>query len=163
MSTLRAATRREEDTGLRLIYAVGRFHTALRSELSRALREHELTVPQFTTLSVLSRRSGLSNAQLARRSFVTPQAMNQVLASLEAKGLVSRQVSPGAGARAHHRARGATLTPRGRTLAKRTEALVDEIEETAFSGITPEQRLELSALLLEATVHLRTEGRGPGG
>lgn len=155
MSTLKAAAGREEETGLRLIYAVGRFHTALRSELSSRLKDHDLTVPEFTALSVLSLRSGLSNAQLARRSFVTPQAMNQVLASLEDKGLVSRQISPGTGPRSHHRARGTKLTPRGRALVRRTEALVDEIEELAFAGQSPEWRLELSALLLEATDRLR--------
>ncbi|MGH3261969.1 MAG: MarR family winged helix-turn-helix transcriptional regulator, partial [Trebonia sp.] len=140
--------------------AVGRFHAALRSRLSLALRDHDLTVPEFTALSVLSLRSGLSNAQLARRSFVTPQAMNQVLASLEGKGLVTRQISPGTGPHAHHRARGATLTARGEALVRRTDALVDEIEDRAFGSITPEQRLELSALLLDATVRLRTARAG---
>src|ERR1700761_1754771 len=82
----------------RLAYAVGRFHTVLRAEMSRRLAPEGLSVPEFTALSVLSARGGLSNAELARRSFVTPQAMNQVLSSLEEKELVTRP-APGEQAR----------------------------------------------------------------
>lgn len=141
----------------RLIYAIGRFHTALRSQLSTGLKDHDLTVPEFTVLSVLSLRSGLSNAQLARRSFVSPQAMNQVLASLEDKELVVRQRSRGSGPSAHHRARAVKLTARGRALVRRTNALVDEIEEVAFIDIEPEQRLEMTARLMQATSRLRAK------
>lgn len=160
MPPLRAATAHDEDTGLRVIYAVGRFHTALRAVLSQSLKAHDLTVPEFTALSVLSRRSGLSNAQLARRSLVTPQAMNQVLASLEGKGLVARQQASGHGSRAHHRARGATLTARGRALVRRTDRLVDEIEHESFGQLSAQDRLELSSLLLEATSRLRSGRSG---
>src|SRR5579875_1249187 len=106
----------------RLAYTVGRFHTVLRAELARRLAPEGLSVPEFTALSVLSVRSGLSNAELARRSFVTPQAMGQVLASLEDKQLVIR---PAAGERGagHHRARGAKLTARGRRRVARAQAL----------------------------------------
>ena len=158
MSIARTAARREEETGLKLTYAVGRFHRVLRAELTRRLKAHDLTIPEFTALSVLSRRGGLSNAQLARRSFVTPQAMNQVLATLEAKGLVSRP-APG-DPQAHHRARGTKLTARGRALVRRTDVLVDELEERAFAAIAPADRLTLAAQLLDAGARLRADDAG---
>jgi len=162
MSTLRVATPQDEETGQRLIYAIGRFHTALRHELGVRLREQELTVPEFTTLSVLSLRGGLSNAQLARRSFVTPQAMSQVLASLEAKGLVIRP-APGSGTPGHHRARGARLTPRGRRRVARAQALVDALEDQAFAALAPEERRALTRVLADAAQRLSAAGAGPAG
>ena len=45
-----------------------------------------LSLNQYTTLSVLDQRGGLSNAQLARRSLVSPQSMNEVLLALEQRG-----------------------------------------------------------------------------
>lgn len=149
-----------EDSALRLVYAIGRFHTVMRAELGRRLRAEGLSVPEFTALSVLRARSGLSNAQLARRSLVTPQAMNQVLASLEDKGLVSRPQTPqtpnprsrGGG---HHRARAATLTPAGRQAVRRAERAVDEVEALAFADLGAEERAALAGLLRDGAARLR--------
>jgi len=155
MSTITAAGAQDEDTGQRLIYAIGRFHTALRHELGVRLRDQDLTVPEFTALSVLRLRSGLSNAQLARRSFVTPQAMNQVLASLEAKELVTRP-APGEQARGHHRARGAKLTAKGRRRVERAQVLVDALEDQAFAALSVEERRALTGVLGEAAQRIAT-------
>jgi DNA-binding MarR family transcriptional regulator len=137
----------------RLAYAVGRFHTVLRVEMSRRLAREGLSVPEFTALSVLRTRGGLSNAELARRSFVTPQAMSQVLASLEGKDLVSRP-APGEQARGHHRARSAKLTTKGRRSVTRAQRLVDGIEDQAFAGLSREERGALTGLLGAAAQRL---------
>ena len=73
------------------------------------VKAHGLSVNQYTTLSVLDRRSGLSNAQLARRSLVSPQSMNEVLLTLEERGLVRRRAHPD-----HGRILQARLTAKGR-------------------------------------------------
>lgn len=145
----------------RLAYAVGRFHTVLRAELARRLAPEGLSVPEFTALSVLSARGGLSNAELARRSFVTPQAMNQVLASLEEKQLVARP-APGEQARGHHRARGATLTARGRRRVARAQASVDALEEQAFAALGPDERRALTDVLSAAAQRLAMRAEPPG-
>ena len=74
----------------RVSYVIGRLDRALRREIGALVAPHGLSVPQYTVLSILRDRTGLSNAQLARRSFVTPQSMNEVIASLERDGLVAR-------------------------------------------------------------------------
>jgi DNA-binding MarR family transcriptional regulator len=145
----------------RLAYAVGRFHTVLRAEMSRRLAPEGLSVPEFTALSVLSARGGLSNAELARRSFVTPQAMNQVLASLEDKDLVTRP-APGKQARGHHRARGAKLTAKGRRWVARAQAVVDAIEDQAFATLSEDERRALTQVLGAAAQRLAV-GAEPGG
>src|SRR3954454_15727461 len=74
----------------RLSYVIGRLDRALRREIGALVAPFGLTVPKYTALSILRDRPGLSNAQMARRSYVTPQSMNEVLASLEADGLIVR-------------------------------------------------------------------------
>ncbi len=143
----------------RLAYAVGRFHTVLRAEMSRRLAPEGLSVPEFTALSVLSVRGGLSNAELARRSFVTPQAMNQVLASLEEKELIARP-APGGQSHGHHRARGAKLTAKGRRWVTRAQAIVDGIEDQAFATLGEDERHVLTGVLGAAAQRLAA-GAGP--
>ena len=50
------------------------------------MREYGLTTLQYTTLSVLGAAGELSNAQLARRSYMTPQSMSEVIEALEGPG-----------------------------------------------------------------------------
>ena len=51
-----------------LLYLVGRMDRVVRRAIDDVVKAHGLSVNQYTTLSVLDHRSGLSNAQLARRS-----------------------------------------------------------------------------------------------
>ena len=74
----------------RIGYVIGRLDRALRREIGALVAPFGLTVPKYTALSILRDRPGLSNAQLARRTYVTPQSMNEVLIALEADGLIVR-------------------------------------------------------------------------
>lgn len=152
-----------EEPGRRLTYAVGRFDAALRNELRRQLRPLNVTIAEFLTLSILRHRSGLSNAQLARRAMVTPQAMNQVLASLERKELVFRPKEPGTDVNGHHRARAVQLTDSGEHHADRCEQIVTALEDAAFQHVAPTDRPALAALLRTATEHLRANAGGASG
>ena len=94
----------------RVSYVVARLERAVRQGINERVRPYGLTTLQYTTLSVLGRRrDGLSNAQLARRSFMTPQAMGEVIEALEAAGFIKRNRHPN-----HRRVFPATLTPKGR-------------------------------------------------
>jgi DNA-binding MarR family transcriptional regulator len=143
----------------RVSYLAGRLDRMLRRRLSQALEPHGLTLPEYTALSVLQSRSGLSNAQLARRSLITPQATNEVLARLEARNLVRRRADP-----AHGRIRPAQLTPAGRRLLARADRAVDEIEREMLGDLPGPDRRRLSELLngivqrLEAAAHIRSPG-----
>ena len=63
-------------------YLIGRADRIISTHLEAALQGSGLSLPEFTALSVLATRPGLSNARLARRSLVTPQAMHKVIRSL---------------------------------------------------------------------------------
>jgi len=114
----------------RVSYLVGRLDRIVRRRLAAALERHGLSLQEYTTLSVLRARSGLSNAQLARRSLVTPQAMNEVLGRLERRGLVRRHADP-----AHGRVRPAELTAGGKRLLSRADGGVDAAEDELFGGV----------------------------
>ena len=47
--------------------------------MTTALRPHGASLPEYAVLTALAEEPGLSNADLARRAFVTPQTMKQVL------------------------------------------------------------------------------------
>ena len=75
----------------RTTYLIGRLDRTIRRALEGLIRDQAVTVLGYTALTVLAARPGLSNAQLARRSFMTPQGMNQALAVLTERGLVDRR------------------------------------------------------------------------
>lgn len=73
------------------LYLVKQLELAIRAVLDDVLRPHGITTPQYTALTALAARDGLTSAQLARRSFVTPQTMHEQVIALERAGLVSRE------------------------------------------------------------------------
>ena len=79
------------DAEPRVSYVVARLERALRYAINERVSEYGLTTLQYTTLSILGRRrGGLSNAQLARRAYMTPQSMSEVIDALERAGLIVR-------------------------------------------------------------------------
>ena len=127
---------------VRVSYQVGRLDRLLRRSLGHALEPHGLSLADYTTLSVLRDRAGLSNAQLARRSLVTPQTMNEVLARLEARRLVRRRADPG-----HGRIRLAELTAAGEKLLRAADAAVDDVERRMLGALSSDERGALGELL----------------
>src|SRR3712207_1008086 len=77
--------------GQRLTYLIKRLEMAERARMEEVLRPLGVTLHQYTALSILERREGLSSAQLARRTYVTPQAMHQLVASMERDRLIERR------------------------------------------------------------------------
>ena len=129
----------------RVSYLVGRLDRVLRRRLAEALAPHGLSLPEYTTLSVLRARRGLSNAQLARRSLITPQAMNEVLTRLEKRRLVHRRADPD-----HARVRRAELTAAGTRLLRAADASVDVVERAMLGGVGAAQQARLRALIESA-------------
>jgi DNA-binding MarR family transcriptional regulator len=111
-------------------YIVARLERALRKEIGRLVGPRGLSVAQYTTLSILRSRSGLSNAQLARRLWVTPQSMNEVISALERMGLIQRV--PDAGNRRILRT---ALTPVGKETLAACDADILEMEGQMLGDI----------------------------
>ena len=124
--------------GGRVGYQMKRAEHALRLEMDARLRGLGLTTPQYAALSVLGEDPGLSGAELARRCFVTPQTMNQVLTRLEGAGLVARRPH-----REHGRVLQGYLTEKGERSVVRADRIVEEIEERMLANLNRVERRRL--------------------
>ena len=142
MSATETADEGREPT---LLYLVGRIDRVVRRAMGEVLKAQGLSVNQYATLSVLDRRSGLSNAQLARRALVSPQSMNEVLLALEQRGLVRRRAHPD-----HGRILQARLTAEGRALLAHCDAEVHQVEARMVSGLSRDEQAALRGALLSS-------------
>jgi DNA-binding MarR family transcriptional regulator len=129
----------------RTSYVVARLERAIRQAISVRVKPYGLTTLQYTTLSVLGHRGELSNAQLARRAYMTPQSMSEVIDALEKKGLVERNPHPN-----HRRVFPAVLTAQGRRVLKACNDAVDELEQEMLADLTPHQQRSLRNSFLSA-------------
>ena len=123
-------------------YLLKRAQAVLHAGMTDALREHRATLSQYAVLTALDEEPGLSNAGLARRAFVTPQTMNQVLRELEQKGWVTRHPHPG-----HARILQAELTRAGRAALRACHRAADVVEEQMLAPLTPGKRRQFTTAL----------------
>ena len=136
----------------RVSYVIARLDRALRRQIADMVAPHGLTATQYTALSVLRAGKGLSNAQLARRSYVTPQSMIEMLGTLEGKGLIERSPAPD-----HGRILRTELTAKGKRLLARCDEELDRIEGEMTRELSPEER-EAFEHMLRSCVHMLHAG-----
>ena len=135
-------------------YVLKQAAVALRNAMDAALRPLHLTVPQYACLELLGERPGLSNAELARGTFVTRQSMNIVLRGLQERGLVTR---PAVALRG--RELPTALTPAGREHLDAASAAVLGVEKRMCGDLTPERRQALLETLAACVRNLTGPGR----
>lgn len=119
----------------RTLYLVKQLESAIRAIMDDGLRSFGLTTLQYTALSVLQQRDDLSSAQLARRAFVRPQTMHQMVQSLHERELIERRRDPG-----NRRVLLIRLSTSGRALLDECEPLVRDIEERMLAGMPSHER-----------------------
>lgn len=134
----------------RLLYLVNRVARALNRAAEDVAAGLGVALPEFMTLLVLGEGEPLSNATLARRTFVTSQAAHQVVTALVDRGLVERTVDPG-----DRRKIAYSLTDRGWDLLSRGRATLDELEARVLAGMDASRRDVLGPALLDAAMTLR--------
>lgn len=88
-----------------------------------ALRPLGITVPQYAALLSTRHLQPTSAAQLARTGLGTPQTVATMLANLEGKGLIERQVSP-----IHQKLVEVRLTDAGADLTDHADRIASAIE-----------------------------------
>jgi DNA-binding MarR family transcriptional regulator len=135
---------------MRLTYLVGQLDRIVSRRLTEALAAHGLTLPQFTALSVLKARGRSSNAQIAERSFITPQSANEVLKTMEANGWVMRESDP-----TNRRIVLLQLTDAGMALLARCEESADRVEHLMLEKIDEDGIQALRAMLHTCVRNLR--------
>ncbi|SAL59073.1 MarR family transcriptional regulator [Caballeronia arvi] len=114
----------------RLTYLVGSLDRILRRKMTEALAPVGLTLAQFTALSVLDARGQASNAQLAERSFITPQSANEVMSAMSARKWITREPDPD-----HGRIVLLRLTDEGRAVLRQGTDVVRSLENQMLHNI----------------------------
>ncbi|WP_220040719.1 MarR family winged helix-turn-helix transcriptional regulator [Streptomyces tateyamensis] len=128
--------------GWRLGQLVKRLDQLLAADKSEVLRKFDLTMPQYSTLAALSASTGMSGAQLARASGVTPQTMAIILGNLEVKSLIERTPSP-----LHPKVLVTKLTREGRALVKKADTQVQALEDQLADAYQESEQAQLRSLL----------------
>lgn len=128
-------------------YLLRQASVANRVRMDRALAELGLTTPQFALLTMVAAYPGVSNAELARLSLLTPQTVSAIVATLERRGVLARR--PHA---AHGRIQHLDPTPAGRTLLARCRERVQAVERRLAEGLSPGEESAIRRWLVRVAV-----------
>ena len=139
----RSSEREADEPPARLTYLVTRLQWALRGRFFEITQPFGLTPKQYTALSVLARRPGISSATLARLTNVTPQAANEMVGVLERKGFLQRSADQNDARRLEMK-----LTRAGRDALAKCDELVDRLEAEVFDLLDATEQANLRTMLL---------------
>lgn len=114
-------------------FALKRLQQALRTRMDATLATYTLTTPQYMVLALLAEHPGMSNAELARRSFVAAPTMLRILDGLTEAGMITR-----ADPAPEHRSRGTALTNLGRKRLAQAAPHVQNFENLLLANAEPE-------------------------
>lgn len=124
-------------------FLIKRVQQALRARMDEALSENGLTTSQYAVLSHLRETPSLSNAELARRSFVTAPTMIRIVQDLERLGFVKKAES-----KIHRKVVDVNLTPEGKRVLDLCESVVQAIQQQMLLGLSASEVDQLSKLLV---------------
>lgn len=116
----------------RVTYLVKQLELAVRAGMDAIAGEFGVTALQYTALSVLARHPGLSAAQMAHRSFVSPQAGNEMVKILERKGLITRTPDV-----YNRHIRRINLTADGQAVLSQCDTRIDRLEARMLDELGP--------------------------
>jgi DNA-binding MarR family transcriptional regulator len=123
-------------------FLLGRASVATSSRVTDELRSFDLGLLEYVCMVKLRKSPGMSNAELARETRVTRQAMNIVMQRLQDAELISRPETVPSG-----RSLPARLTRRGSALVRRAENAVQAVEDQLLQAMSPNERHEFKRML----------------
>jgi len=139
MSTMNSAPRSGTDwIGYNLKITQHRLRQRLDAELARL----GITAPQNAVLLAIAGNPRISNADLARSAFVTPQTMQGILVNLERGGLIVRSPHP-----EHGRVIMTELTKAGQKAVADGAKAADAVERQMLSRLSTDEARQLCDLL----------------
>ena len=114
----------------------------LRQRLDAQLADLGISAPQNAVLLAVAANPRISNADLARSAFVTPQTMQGILVNLVRAGLLVRSPHP-----VHGRIIVTELTEAGQKAVRKGRTAAEAVERQMLSGLTPDEARLLGGLL----------------
>ncbi len=119
----------------RTIYLIKRLETEVTTRMIEMLGTYDVTPAQFTILSFVGdSETDLSSAQLSRRFLMTPQAMNEVVGTMQRKALLKKNTDPN-----HKRILRIQLTEKGQKTLQQCNDVMDSLEADLLAGFSVEE------------------------
>lgn len=114
----------------------------LSQRIEQAIRHLGITLPQYSTLSAIESNKNLTNADLARKCYVTPQTMNRILQNLLKLNLVKKSAIPQNSNKLVF-----DLSPKAVKLVCDAHVAVNEVETKMIKGLNKKEFAELERLI----------------
>ena len=124
----------------------------LRQRLDAELARFGITAAQNAVLLAVAGNPRISNAELARAAFVTPQTMQAILVNLERRGLIVRSPHP-----EHGRVIMTELTTAGQKAVANGAKAADAVERQMLSMLSAEEARLLCDFLKRCAAALDDE------
>jgi len=134
-------------------YLMRQAHAALRGAMEKALADLDVTPPQFAVLTMVVNYPGISGAELARLTFLTPQTINVIVRNLVRAELVGKTADA-----VHGRILQLHATPRGEALLKRCRARVMAVEGRLLALLDRDDEQVVRRWLVDVGNKLSGEG-----
>ncbi|MDO8381372.1 MAG: MarR family transcriptional regulator [Microbacterium sp.] len=128
-----------------LVYIIKQLDLALRPRLFEACAAAGMTAAQYTAMTVLARRPGITSSELARRSFVRAQTMAATMDPLFDSGYVRRESDP-----LHRRRILLFLTESGAEAVAGLTPQVEALEDLLVSDLSESEREQFGDYLRRA-------------
>lgn len=133
-------------------YALKQAQHAMRIRMDAQLREYGLSASKYAVLAALENVEGLSNADLARLAFVTPQTMQGILSLMEKDQIIKRVPHE-----TNKRIQATYLTNKARRILVEAHKIAMESEQAAIDAISPDDPEKFKKQLLKCVESLRKE------
>ena len=133
-------------------YLLRQANAAVRLKMERTLADLGVTSPQFAVLTMLNAYPGLSGADVARLTFLTPQTVGVIIRNLERDGAIVMTPHP-----VHGRIQQWTLTPRGSTLLKACRERVIGLEKRLAGSLDAKAEASIRRWLANVATELQED------
>jgi DNA-binding MarR family transcriptional regulator len=136
-------------------YLLRQAGAAFRARMDHALSDLGVTPPQFAALTMAAVYPGLSSADLARLSLLTPPTVTVIVGNLKRSGaLVSRPHA------VHGRIQQLEVTPAGKDLLARCKRRVQVVEGQIAAGLAPTEERVIRRWLVRVATENAPAKRG---
>lgn len=115
---------------------------ALRMTIDRAVEPHNLTRAKWLALGILSRREGLTQAELANELELGAATVGRLVERLEARGFVERKPDP-----VDARVKRLFVKNEARSELDALEKVSADVRKSALKGISSDEQATLAQLL----------------
>ena len=135
-----------------LPYLLAQANAAVRLTLERAFADLDVTLPQFSVLTMIHAYPGASGADLARLTLLTPQTINLIVKNLERDGSIAKTPDP-----VHGRIIRIELTEKGRQLRLKCRTRAERMERQLANDLSEAEARTIRRWLVRVSQSLHAE------